>query len=422
MQFRRLCELHNAYISITSSESNNSKDIVSSKGPSKTLQQWYYNGTNSNNGPSKALLQWYDDVTDSSPVQRPKKSTVAIIVKSPINQGLLARASKCSNMRLYCEQIWKYVKEVTEIDEYEVDELEEITPRVLRWMADDGKTMHGVKAIDDDDNNPMNKCQLDFCPICYQACTSQGHHQICCLPCGHLYGLACIKKWLLQSSSSGNWEGMPFISWLNMCPQCNAVCAYKDVVLLYVSRLCVAAHEKASSTRYFPFTEQGFTDFKEHEWSRHLDAQKRYNDDCKRLVDVVEQQCDLAKPQAALKQQWDDLYAWGVEMEQRAKKLGQRVGELEDVDAFKQQIRALTQLHEALEQRFNALRRHADVLRRRNNVLARRYHAYEPSLKFFNEMYKEHLAQQKKNTSHVQQQLHVTNTNLSIGHYYHASS
>ncbi|GKA34656.1 hypothetical protein Tco_0721085 [Tanacetum coccineum] len=115
--------------SITSSESNNSKDIVSSKGPSKALQQWYYDGTNSSKGPSKALLQWYDDVIDSSPVQRPKKPTLAIIVKSPVNQGLRARASK------FMES--EYVKEVTEIDEYEVDELEEITPRVLRWMADD---------------------------------------------------------------------------------------------------------------------------------------------------------------------------------------------------------------------------------------------------------------------------------------------
>ncbi|GJV97455.1 zinc finger, RING/FYVE/PHD-type containing protein [Tanacetum coccineum] len=220
--------------------------------------------------------------------------------------------------------------------------------------------MHGVKAIDDDVNNPMNKCQLDFCPICYQACTSQGHHQICCLPCGHLYGLSCIKKWLLQSSSSG----------------------------------------KASSTRYFPFTEQGFTDFKEHEWSRLLDAQKRYNDDYKRLVDVLEQQCDLAKQQAALKPQWDDLVAWGAEMDQRPKKLGQWVGELEgfDFDAFKRQHRALTREHEALDLRFNALGRLADALRRRNNVLAQRYYAYEPSLKLFYEMYKEHLAQQKKNT------------------------
>ena len=60
----------------------------------------------------------------------------------------------------------------------EVEELEEITPRVLRWMANDGKTMHGIKVIDADLNNPMNKCQLDFCPICYEACASQGHHQI----------------------------------------------------------------------------------------------------------------------------------------------------------------------------------------------------------------------------------------------------
>ncbi|GJT03100.1 hypothetical protein Tco_0824269, partial [Tanacetum coccineum] len=43
----------------TSSESNSSEDSV---------QQWYYNGTESSNGPSKALLQWYEDVMESSRV------------------------------------------------------------------------------------------------------------------------------------------------------------------------------------------------------------------------------------------------------------------------------------------------------------------------------------------------------------------
>nr|GEV58780.1 hypothetical protein [Tanacetum cinerariifolium] len=42
--------------SSTSSESNSSEDIVYRKGPSKSLQQWYYNDTKSSKGPSKALL------------------------------------------------------------------------------------------------------------------------------------------------------------------------------------------------------------------------------------------------------------------------------------------------------------------------------------------------------------------------------
>ncbi|GJW35956.1 hypothetical protein Tco_0058876 [Tanacetum coccineum] len=46
------------YLESTSVEqSSNSKDIVFSKGPSKALLHWYYDGTNSSKGPSKALLQ-----------------------------------------------------------------------------------------------------------------------------------------------------------------------------------------------------------------------------------------------------------------------------------------------------------------------------------------------------------------------------
>lgn len=273
--------------------------------------------------------------------------------------------------------------EEEEDDEEEeiIEELEEMTsPRISCWLGADGKTYQGVMVVDDDIGN---KCQYDDCSICYQPMNIRGKHRLCCLPCGHLYGFSCIKKWLLQSSFSGK------------CPQCNFICAYKDVVLLHASTLCIHAHQKATSARYFPFTEQGFIEFKEHEWSRHLDAQKRYTDDHMRMVDVVEQQRDLAKQQAAMKPQWDDLVARSVEMNQRAEKLGQRFDELEGADAFKQQIRALTRLNGSLEKRYNALGRHTDALKQRTNVLAQRYNAYEPNLKFFNAMYKEHLAQQK---------------------------
>nr|GFA72976.1 zinc finger, RING/FYVE/PHD-type [Tanacetum cinerariifolium] len=204
-----------------------------------------------------------------------------------------------------------------------------------------------------------------------------------CLPCGHLYGFSCIKKWLLQSSSSGK------------CPQCNYVCAYKDVVPLHASTLCVRAHQKASSTKYFPFSKQGFIDFKEHEWSRHLDAEKRYADDYKRLTNVVKQQHDLEKQQTALEPQWDNLVARGMAMDKRAKELGQPVDELEGADALTQESDALGQLYLSLGRRHNALERHAEALSRRTDVLKRRSHAYELNLKFFNEMYKEHLEQQK---------------------------
>ncbi|KAL1201524.1 hypothetical protein V5N11_002724 [Cardamine amara subsp. amara] len=33
-----------------------------------------------------------------------------------------------------------------------------------------------------------------LCSICMEAWTNGGEHQICCLPCGHLYGFSCINK------------------------------------------------------------------------------------------------------------------------------------------------------------------------------------------------------------------------------------
>lgn len=81
-----------------------------------------------------------------------------------------------------------------------------------------------------------------------------------CLPCGHIYGLSCIKKWLLQRRSSGKvcplcynfyQKKMMLASVISsyeslncyQCPQCNQFCTSKDVRVLYASRLCVADEE-----------------------------------------------------------------------------------------------------------------------------------------------------------------------------------
>ncbi|KAI7752779.1 hypothetical protein M8C21_018310, partial [Ambrosia artemisiifolia] len=69
------------------------------------------------------------------------------------------------------------------------------------------------------------------CPICTEPWTTAGEHHICCLPCGHIYGLSCIKKWIQQHGRSGK------------CPQCNKKCTLKDVRVLYAEQLCVVDAE-----------------------------------------------------------------------------------------------------------------------------------------------------------------------------------
>ncbi|CAH2074327.1 unnamed protein product, partial [Thlaspi arvense] len=52
-----------------------------------------------------------------------------------------------------------------------------------------------------------------------------------CLPCGHLYGFSCIKKWLQQRRSAGK------------CPQCNRTCSLKDVRKIFASRITAVDDE-----------------------------------------------------------------------------------------------------------------------------------------------------------------------------------
>ncbi|XP_027905558.1 E3 ubiquitin-protein ligase RFWD3 isoform X2 [Vigna unguiculata] len=74
-----------------------------------------------------------------------------------------------------------------------------------------------------------------FCPICMDVWTNNGEHHICCLPCGHIYGMSCIKRWLQQRKNSSK------------CPQCNRKCTLKDVRKLFASR--VVAVEEESQKR-----------------------------------------------------------------------------------------------------------------------------------------------------------------------------
>ncbi|KAL8216935.1 hypothetical protein R6Q57_023772 [Mikania cordata] len=138
-------------------------------------------------------------------------------------------------------------------EDYEEEEVEELfpvqmtSPRASSSIFHD-RTLQGAVVVNNgvlENLNDLEHCEREsgnqensggeihglFCPICFEAWTSGGEHQICCLPCGHIYGLSCIKKWLQQSQSSGK------------CPQCNNLCTFKDVRVLYASRLCVADEE-----------------------------------------------------------------------------------------------------------------------------------------------------------------------------------
>ncbi|GKE82037.1 zinc finger, RING/FYVE/PHD-type containing protein, partial [Tanacetum coccineum] len=178
-----------------------------------------------------------------------------------------------------------------------------------------------------------------------------------CLPCGHMYGLSCIKKRLLQSSSWGK------------CPQCSTFCSYTDVILLYASRICASPHQRTSSGRHFPFTEEGFIEYKLNERCRHRDAKKVYPDVAKR-VRRIRQQLQVAKDQQTeLTSQWNGIKNCHT-------------------DALKRWADASGRHADALKRRAGAWEQHADALRVR--VIE-----HLPRLNFFVQMFKEHQLKRK---------------------------
>ncbi|PIA29107.1 hypothetical protein AQUCO_06200005v1 [Aquilegia coerulea] len=71
------------------------------------------------------------------------------------------------------------------------------------------------------------------CPICMESWSSEGGHQVCCLPCGHVYGFSCIEKWIRQCKRN-----------CAKCPQCSRKCGIKDIIKLYISRIAVVDGEQ----------------------------------------------------------------------------------------------------------------------------------------------------------------------------------
>ncbi|KAL3753988.1 hypothetical protein ACJRO7_001263 [Eucalyptus globulus] len=92
----------------------------------------------------------------------------------------------------------------------------------------------------DSEGSQWNRGEIDglFCPICMEAWTDDGDHHMCCLPCGHIYGMSCIKRWLKQRGNSGK------------CPQCNNKCKLKDVRKLFATRLVTVDEESQKKIRF----------------------------------------------------------------------------------------------------------------------------------------------------------------------------
>ncbi|KAK7337110.1 hypothetical protein VNO77_17669 [Canavalia gladiata] len=114
-----------------------------------------------------------------------------------------------------------------------------------------------IGSTDGSQGNEWNRTDTDglVCPICMDVWTNNGEHHICCLPCGHIYGMSCIKRWLQQRKNSGK------------CPQCNRKCSLKDVRKLYASRV-VAVDEESQKRICSLEAKCAVLESKDSDWSK----------------------------------------------------------------------------------------------------------------------------------------------------------
>ncbi|KAL5740857.1 hypothetical protein ACOSQ2_030037 [Xanthoceras sorbifolium] len=101
-------------------------------------------------------------------------------------------------------------------------------------------SLSGIESGEGSQGSQWNRGEIDglFCPICMDVWTNNGDHHISCLPCGHIYGFTCIKRWLQQGRSSGK------------CPQCNLKCSLKDVRKLFASQIIAVDEESQKRIRF----------------------------------------------------------------------------------------------------------------------------------------------------------------------------
>lgn len=73
--------------------------------------------------------------------------------------------------------------------------------------------------------SPESEDEGQICSICFEPWGNSGEHRLSSLKCGHLFGFACIERWLKGQKGK--------------CPQCNAKATKKDIRVLYAKSLKV---------------------------------------------------------------------------------------------------------------------------------------------------------------------------------------
>ncbi|GJX53658.1 zinc finger, RING/FYVE/PHD-type containing protein [Tanacetum coccineum] len=299
-------------------------------------------------------------------------------------------------------------EEEEKVEEEEKEEDEDVYkdlllhPEVSSWIKDEtGETVHGIQVMHVPLSTNSKRVEFDLCPICIKPWTFDDKtHQMSSLPCGHMFGFSCLKKWIDDRPS-------------DKCPQCYQNFSLESVIHLYAPRLCIpapAAH-KAYYIRCFSFSKIGFTLFKHYEQElrtnalnnrsdvlkQRADALGRQNDamerrtkllnrmaDLEKRADVLERHNDAMKRLTQLLNRMTDEEEWAEASEQQAD--AQKRAEV-----FRRKACALGQSADEYLRKADAFGQHAKALGQQAKSLRQLVDSYVACRKFYIQSYKEFL-------------------------------
>ncbi|KAL8526134.1 hypothetical protein ACS0TY_015385 [Phlomoides rotata] len=130
-------------------------------------------------------------------------------------------------------------REVVNVDDLPAEGERDCSSQMIDIGDNKGSATASLKGDNGEEISDLNKDQIDglICPSAMRlgplvvVTTTSDHFGIfSCLPCGHIYGLSCIKKWFLRPGSS-------------KCPRCRKKCGLKSIRLLYASRVVAVDRE-----------------------------------------------------------------------------------------------------------------------------------------------------------------------------------
>ncbi|GJY88185.1 hypothetical protein Tco_0502813 [Tanacetum coccineum] len=284
---------------------------------------------------------------------------------------------------------------IDNFDKEDFEQVEELKPLcVSSWIhPKSGETRHGIEVVARKDD-----AQVDFDDYTNLCLATRINRIRYCLPCGHVYGMSCIRTWFEIASRGTVGLSLPSrpIYETRICNLASdqKVMEYgskhlkKESVSLYQGfnlrhfNLSDAINIQMAPIRRFSFSRLGYIAFKKYEFARRNYAWDKRFDALKQRADVVRRHNDAMKRRSEL-------------LDRRANVL-KRANALEHRDIALRRANSLRLRADALGRRAEEYLRSAKTFKLRAKALhekARAFglqvDAFKPRLKFFEDSHSE---------------------------------